>query len=169
MTIYEIRSEIDRLIEEAVDPETGLVAEDYIDRLNELQMSEREKEINCALAYKNRMANVDAINAEIEKLKKRAESEAKRAMSAYNYLEYCLHGETIEDDPRVQVKQMKSTVTIVDDEFVAWAKRHKRRDLLRIKPAPAPEANKAEIAKAIKAGQKLKYCRLESREKMKII
>ena len=169
MTIYEIRSEIDRLIEEAVDMETGVVAEDYIDKLNELNMIEREKEINCALAYKNRMANVEAINSEIERLKHRAEVEAKKALSAYNYLEYCLHGETIEDDPRVQVKYTKSTVTMTDDDFVAWAKRHKRRDLLRIKPKPEPEPNKAEIAKALKAGQQLSHCWQEAKTKMKII
>ena len=138
MTIYEIRSEIDRLIEEAVDPETGVLAEDYIDKLNALQMSEREKEINCALAYKNRMANVDAINVEIEKLKKKQKMQIEQIKADFD-----------PDSELMELKQSlnrkkKELLQANEDELDEIKESH-RREVIRLQKRNSTEIDEEKL------------------------
>lgn len=150
MTIYEIDTRIEEILNPKVDPETGeLLDEIDFDELEQLQMDRQTKIVNCLLAYKNMSAEADAIEAEAKKLTERAKKIRNRANGAYNYADRCLDGEEI-NDARVAAKYSTSMTTEVDEDFIVWAKNNGRTDLLRQKPAPDPEPNKAEIAKALK-------------------
>lgn len=151
MTIYEIDTRIEQILNPKVDPETGeLLDEIDFEELEQLQMDRQTKIVNCLLAYKNMSAEADAIEAEAKKLIERAKKIRNRANGAYNYADRCLDGEEI-NDARVATKYSTSTTTEVDTDFVAWAKASGRDDLLRQKPTPDPEPDKTKIANALKA------------------
>lgn len=155
MTVYEIDARIRELQNPQVDPETGeLLEEINFEELDALQMARGEKIVNCLLAFKNLSAEATAIEVEMENLKKRATRLRNRANGFLNYADYCLAGEEI-DDPRVATKYVTSKTTEVSDDFTEWALSSGRNDLVRQKPAPAPEPDKKAIAKAIKAGEDL--------------
>ena len=156
MTIYEIDSRIQEFMNAMVDPETGELLEDLdFSELEALQMARDEKVANCLLAYKNLNAEAAAIRAEMANLEKRAKRLENRANGFYNYADYCLAGSEF-NDPRVAAKYTQSKTTEVSADFLEWAALNGRQDLIRQKPAPAPEPNKTAIAKAIKAGEDLK-------------
>lgn len=169
MTIYEIDTRIEEILNPKVDPETGeLIDEIDFGELEQLQMDRQTKIINCMLAYKNMNAEADAIEAEAKKLTERARKIRNRANGAYNYADQCLDGEEI-DDPRVVGKYSSSKTTEVDADFIAWAKAKGREDLIRQKPAPDPEPDKKAILAALNMGDDLDgHAWREQHRKLKI-
>ena len=168
MTLYEINTRIEQITNPQVDPEPGELLEEIdFDELDALQMAQEEKEINCLLAYKNLVAEADAIAAEKDKLGAREQKIRNRALGLYKYIDRCLDGKQV-DDPRVAAKYTESQVTVADADFVKWALDNGHADLVRYKPAPDPEANRVAIKKALKAGAKLEHCGLENKRTLKI-
>lgn len=154
MTVFAIDKRISEILNPQVDPETGEVLDEIdFSELEQLQMDRQTKIVNCLLAYKNMTAEADAIEAEAKQMLKRAAKIRNRANGAYNFADYCLDGGEI-NDTRVVARYTTSQTTEVDEDFVEWAKNN-RHDLLRFKPTPEPEPDKAKILKAIKAGEDL--------------
>lgn len=171
MTIFEIDSRIKEILNPQIDPETGeILGEIDISELEKLQMDRQTKVVNCLLAYKNMSAEADAIEAEAKKLVERAKKIRSRANGAYNYADYCLNGDEV-NDPRVSAKYSTSQTTEVSLDFIEWA-RVARPDLIRQKPMPDPEPNKVEITKALKNAAEddelRKYAWREPHRKLKV-
>lgn len=156
MTIYQIDEALLELLNSSVDPETGECTFDE-EAFNALQMARDDKVKNIALFRKNEAAFVDDLDAEIDALKIRRDQHKRVVERMDKLLKYALNGEKFET-PEVLVKFTKSEQTVIEDEkqFIDWAVIHNLK-LLTIKPAPAATPNKAEIKKALKAGEKIPF------------
>lgn len=171
MTIYEIDSAIAALLDGAIDEETGEVMFDDAlnDKLQELNIAREEKIENCALAYKQYMAEVAAIKAEkkflcdpLDRRLKHLEASATRAAA---FLEYALGGETFKT-AKVNISYSKSESTEYDEEFLGWAKEHDA-EFPGILTPQEPKISKTEVKKYIKKGANILHAWLAS-GKMKI-
>ena len=155
MKLYELNQEIQRAWEACVDTETGEVTGD-LSVLDELMLARDVKIENTALLYKNILAELKAVLDEKAAFDKRAKSLKNRAESVRTYLENNLNGESFKT-PKTAISWRKSeSVEVPDIEKLD-------EDYLRFK---APEPDKTEIRKAIKAGVKVKGAYLV--EKMNI-
>lgn len=164
MTLYEISDAILRAMEEGTDPETGEISDELNGILDELEMARTEKRENIALYIKDLKAESDAITREIRALESRRYTKDRRAEWLESYLKDDLGGEPMET-ARVKVTYTKSTATVVTGDFVEWAQKHNRDDLLDYKP---PTARKAEIKKAIQNGEKIEGAFLLERRNIQI-
>ena len=149
MKIYEIDQQIERMIAEAVDPETGELNLDY-EALDALQMERAAKVENLALYIKNRTATAAALDAEIKALTARKEAAQGDADRCKDYLGYVLQGQKFET-PRVAVSFRRSQKVDLAPGWIDWAKDN-RADLLRQKE---PEADKVAIGKLLKSGEQI--------------
>ena len=150
--------EIDRGIEECIDPETGEIID--LEMLDHLIMERDRKIENVALWVKN-------LKAEAEALKKEKMVFADRQKAAENKirsLEYYLAratGYTPFKTDRVDIRYRKSDAVIQSD----GADLSKLpEELLNVTIAP----NKAEIKKALKAGEQVDGFTLETRQNIQI-
>lgn len=162
MIIYEIDREIEALLNEGVDPETGELMFDA-EKLESLQMARDAKIENLALAVKNLTAEADAIKAEKNALAERQKAAEKAADRAKKYLEFVLQGDSFKT-ARVAVSYRSSQRLEVDEQFIAWAKR-RCKDLLTYKE---PEPNKAAIKEALKRNEKVPHVQMVTVQNMQI-
>ena len=157
MRIYEIDREIERILLDAVDEETGEVKEGVLEQINALQMERETKVENLALAYKNLKAEANAIKAEEDVLAKRRKSIESKAENAKKYLEQVTGGENFRS-PRAVVSYRVSQSVKTDDGFEAWASANAPQ-FLRVKTEP----NRTAIGEALKSGQAVEHaCIVES-------
>ena len=152
MKLYEIDITIDKLMDEAVDPETGEINEDVYKRIEALQMEKDNKVEYIGLCIKNDLAESAAIKEEMKKLRRRAEICENRAARSKDFLGYILKGEKF-TSARCSVSYRKSKA--VDVEPDAW--QFLPEQYLRMKQ---PEPDKKAIGDALKAGQTLPGCKL---------
>lgn len=123
-----------------IDPETGEVnVEEY-----EAYMKDREERIeNLGLWIKNFDSFASQLKEEEANLKARREAiERKRARLA-EILQALLEGEKYQSS-KLDISYRKSTAVKISDEeeFVEWARNHKRDDLLNY---PKPKPSKTDI------------------------
>lgn len=151
-TPYFIDSRIEEIIDEAIDPETGeVIDEEALDAIAALQEQKDDAIEQMGLYYKDMMAEVDAVKAEAKKLTDRAKAVENRAETVKKYLVRALDGKKFKT-PRLSVSYRKSEQTVVDDlskipyEYLKW------KD---------PDADKAAIKKAIKAGEEVPGAHIE--------
>ena len=162
MKIYEIDKEIEALLNEAVDPETGELTVDT-DKLEALQMERDRKVENLALAVKNLTAEAAAIKAERDALYDRQRAAEKGAARAKQYLEFVLAGDSFKT-AKVAVSYRSSQRLEVDEGFIAWAKR-RAKDLLLVKE---PEPNKTAIKELLKKNGKVPHAQIVTVQNMQI-
>lgn len=120
MKLYEINTEIDKAIETMmanVDPETGEVRQEDLDRLGELQIARDEKLENIGCYIKNLEAEAKAIKEEEQALKKRRESKEHQAESLAKYITQMLGGEKWESS-RVAFTFRKSKAVVIDEAYI---------------------------------------------------
>ena len=151
-TLYEISSEILG----CVDPETGeIIDEEKLERLN---MEFDQKVENVALWIKNLLADAASIKAEADALTSRRKVYENQANRLKEYLSKYLGGQKF-STPRVSISYRKSeTVDVADINDVP-------KEFLRYAD---PEADKVKIKEALKAGKKLKGCRLVEKQNLQI-
>ena len=151
MTIYEIDKQIEELLENSVDPETGelLIADEELDRL---QMAREEKIENIALLIKNRTAEAKAIKEEADKLEARAKAAENAVNRLKEYLKYALKGEKFKTT-RVSIYYTSRESVFFNDEtaFIEWAKIH---DDSLLKYAE-PTINKTAVKEKLEADAEL--------------
>lgn len=165
MTLYEINRQIEETMESCVDPETGEISEEVIQRLSELQMAKDEKVENVALWHKNLLAESKAIADEIKALQERKKSLEKKMQWQENYLEWALEGQKFES-PKVAITYRKSTAVEIEDldKFIAGYKDNP--DLVTTKIDYAP--NKTNIKAILKEGTQIDGAWLIERQNMQI-
>lgn len=142
MKIYEIDAAIEALVDE-----NGEITD--FEEFERLVMERGKKIENCALAYKNYIAESKALKEEADALLKRAKTCENKAESFKNFCGYVLRGEKFET-PKVQIRyRASSSVSIEDDaKFVDWAEAN-NEDLLTYKVS----INKTAVKEALKNGE----------------
>lgn len=148
MKLYEIEQQI----LDCIDDETGEIMD--FERLNALHMERIKKLENVALAYKNYLAEAAALKAEKEAFQEREERAKKKAEYLKGYLAYVLDGAKFKTT-LVEVSFRKSEAVVVDCDAGTLPK-----EFQTVKP---PEPNKTAIKAALKAGQEVTGCRIETR------
>lgn len=136
MTLYEI----DRQIEDLIDPETGEIT-DYA-ALDALTMAREDKIRQIVYARRNALADLTAVGAEIARLKKIEEILGNRVQSIDGYLKYALNGEKYKDETTTIYYRKTTAVVVADDavvpeEFLRYGK---------------PTVNKTALGEAIRGG-----------------
>ena len=158
MTLYEIDANIEQLVLEAVDPETGEINETAYTALDTLQMQREEKVENILLWIKNLLAEAEALKAEKKAFADRQAAAEKKAESLTRYISGVLNGEKYKTD-RVAVSWRKSETV----EYTGDAK-SLPEGLVRIKY----EADKTAIKQALKAGLMVPGAELVERQNIQI-
>lgn len=149
--------EIDRQIADCIDAETGEVFD--FERLNELAIEREAKIEGVALAYKNYMAEADALKAEKDAFAEREARVRGRADGLKGYLAQALQGQKFAT-ARVEIGFRRSQAVVVTCD-----PRELPADLQKVRQ---PEADKTAIKAALKAGRKVAGCRIEERMNISI-
>ena len=149
--------EIDRQIMDCIDTETGEIID--FDRLNELTMERGAKIEGIALAYKNYLAEADALKAEKDTFAERETRARSQADGLKNYLARTLQGERF-TTARVDIGFRRSQAIIVDCDPSSLPD-----NLKKVRPA---EPDKTAIKAAIKAGRSVPGCHIEERMNINI-
>lgn len=159
-TIYEIDADIASCIREEIDPETGEILEVVVDseKLNKFEMEREQKLEGVALWYKETLAMADALKKEKANIDKRKKQAENLAESLREYLSFHLEGKPFET-PKVKMSYRSSEQVVIDDIDFIPEKYLKVAD-------PTPDKNA--LKKAIKNGDKIAGCHLESKRNLNI-
>ena len=160
MTLYEINAQLEELIANSVDPETGELVIDPA-ALDDLNLEREEKVEGIALYIKDLKATAAAIKAEMDNLKARYDSAKNKAERLTDYLKENLHGEKF-STPKVAISYRNSTSVEINPGIFFTPANEK---YFRLKD---PEADKKAIADAIKAGETIEGAELISKQSMTI-
>ena len=161
MNLYEIDNAIEQAFTQAIDPETGEINEEYMKRLDELEMQRDQKVENIACFIKNLRADAAALKAEKEALQKRQKAAEAKAESLTRYLSAYLAGAKF-SSPKASVTWRKTTRVEMDPGVNILSIPN---DYLRFKD---PELDKTKAAAALKAGEIIEGLHLEESQSMTI-
>lgn len=140
MTLYEIQQEIALALEECTDIDTGEIVD--FDRIHALNLKLDEKLENIALALKNARAELEAFKVEKQAFDVKIKRVNKRIEGLSAYLDTSLDG--------TPFKTSKVSITYRKTSKLEIAQSAKiPEEYLRYS---APEPNKVELTKAVKAG-----------------
>ena len=145
MKLYEINQTLERLLEldeeRLVDTETGEILS--AEQVDELVMAREEKIEGCLLFVKNKLAEAEALKAEIEKLTARMKAAKNKADWCKEYVRLELNGEKF-STAKVAVSYGKSKLVHIDEESAL------PEEFVRTKVTV--EADKVALKKALEAG-----------------
>lgn len=172
MSIYEVCETIKTILETgfALDYETGEVVEgaDMEKILADLEMEKTAKIEGLACYAKNLLSEAAELKAEEASLKNRRQQKEKKAESIKGFLGRLMaaYGDKKIETTRAVVQiRASQAVEIVDPKaFLNYAK-FQDESLVRIK---APEPNKEEIKRRLKAGEDVPGAVLVERESLSI-
>lgn len=158
--IYPISEAIDRLLESAVDEETGELKfpdEELEAKIEELQMSFDEKVDSLCCAAKNAKAMAADIKDEKMRLAKRQKSEENASERAKRFLAYLLKGEKFKS-ARHNIYYLSSQELVIDDreKLIAWAKINAPGFLNE------PTLREADIKQALKNGCDIPFVHIQN-------
>ena len=160
MNLYWVDNAIYKLYDEFVDPDTGGLTdpEAFAARYAELSISREEIIENTLLMYKNCIADAAAIAEEIKVLKERKDAIERKAERFKTDAADALGGEKFQT-AKVAVAWRPSTAVEVDESLCP-------KKYMRKKVVIAPD--KLSITAALKAGAKIKGCKLVERMNMSV-
>ena len=163
MNLYEIDRQIQELIENSVDPETGELTLDP-DALDALQMEREAKIENLACYVKNLTAGAKAMREEeiaLADRRRKAEAKAERLKA---YLSDALAGEKFSTS-RVAISWRKTNAVRVDENLFLSSTAN---ELIPGAITYEPKISKTAIKKAIEQGQTVIGAELVSNMSMSI-
>lgn len=160
MNLYWINNAIYKLYDEFVDPDTGEISDpdEFAARYAALDISREEIIENTLLMYKNCIADAAAIAEEIKVLKERKDAIERKAERFKTDAADALGGEKFQT-AKVAVAWRPSTAVEVDESLCP-------KKYMRKKVVIAPD--KLSITAALKAGAKIKGCKLVERMNMTV-
>ena len=161
--LYEIDKDIEDLIAESIDPETGELVID--ERLDILQLERETKLESVILYYKDVVAELEAVLKEIKTLEDRADSLANTRDGLRGYLTKALDGKKF-STPRCEANFRKSESVETDDEFCEWAVGAGRYEFVIHKEYD--HADKTKIRTFLKNGGELEHCKLVEKNNITI-
>lgn len=151
--------DIDEIITQCVDPETGEVDTTKLDALT---MERNTKLENLTLWYKDLEAEEKAVKAEADSLKLRAERLEKKAENIKTYLYMQLKGEKFKT-PKCSVGYRTSKVVYIDPELDLDSLPEEYKQMkIEVK------ADKKKIKSAIESGEQVNGCELLERKNLQI-
>lgn len=150
MTLYDI----DQRIADLIDPDTGEIT-DYA-ALDALQMAREDKIRQIVYARRNALADLNAVSAEIARLKKIEETLGNRVESIDGYLKYALNGEKYKDETTT-IYYRKTTAVVVSDDAVV------PEEFLRYSK---PTVNKTALGEALRGGMVIPGASIETHVSM---
>ena len=159
--LFEINTELQRLWDAAVDPETGELNEEILADFEALEMDRTTKIENIACWIKNLKSDAEAIKAEAKAMADRAKSAERKAESLKEYLEAALQGEKF-STAKVAISWRRVQAVEVDDEEIAQLPEQYVRRKISVEP------DKTAIKDALKSGEIIEGCRLVERQSMSI-
>ena len=162
MKLYEIKAELEELVEKAlIDEETGEILDiDGLNRLDELEMAFDEKVGNLACLIKNKKAEAEAIKAEKMMLEKRQKVTEHEVDRLKDYLAKMLNGKKFKDS-RCSISYRRS-------ERVDFADNFNFDTLPDYMKKVTIEPKKTEIKEFLKAGGEIEGVRIEENTSMTI-
>lgn len=160
MNLYWVNNAIYKLYDEFVDPDTGEISDpdEFAARYAALDISREEIIENTLLMYKNCIADAAAIAEEIKVLKERKDALERKAERFKTDAADALSGEKFQT-AKVAVAWRPSTAVEVDESLCP-------KKYMRKKVVIAPD--KLSITAALKAGAKIKGCKLVERMNMTV-
>lgn len=162
MTLYEIKENLQQVLDGAVDEETGELLIDF-EELEKATNDFNEKVEACGCYYKGLLAEIKAYKEEEDRLAKRRKALSNKADNLLNYIKFCLDGEKF-SCPQFDVKYGKSKETVIDrDKFLLWAL-DGHEDLLKISYEPSKTA----IKNAIANGENVPFAEIVEKTNMSI-
>jgi hypothetical protein len=146
--LFEIADQIENILadETMVSRETGEISEAAIEALTKLEMARDEKALAIARYCIGEVAEGKAVKAQADRLAKRAQAHANRADRLKRYIEAFLPEGTKLRDDVVNLYWSRSSSVFVPaaPELASWPEQFVR---------VTREADKSELAKALKAGE----------------
>ena len=162
--LYPKNEMIERIMEDAVDPETGELSyteDELAERIAAVEMEFDEKIKALRNSYLDDTLDAECISAEAgalwklwQEASKRATAKKNRAERTKRFVAWLLKGEKYEKDG-VKVSYTKRMNTVIDDGFIEWAKKNAPEYLKE------PEVKKADITAALKLGKQIEFARQE--------
>ena len=159
--LFEINTELQRLWDAAVDPETGELNEEILADFEALEMDRTTKIENIGCWIKNLKSDAEALKAESKAMETRAKSAERKAESLKEYLEAALQGEKF-STAKVAISWRRVQAVEVDDAEVAQLPEQYVRRKISVEP------DKTAIKDALKSGEIIEGCRLVERQSMSI-
>ena len=171
--LYEIQSDLEHILENGfiVDPETGEITDntDAEKRLEELQIERDQKIEGIACYIKDLRGDIAKLKAEEMALAKRRKEKENKAESISRFLLRCMSNMDMKkvETARAVVQVRPSQAVEITDEFLlsVFAAETQNNALFRSK---APEPNKEEIKRMLKAGKDVPGAKLVIRESVNI-
>lgn len=161
MSLYSLSQDLQNALDNLVyDEETGEILSGW-EAVEALDMALDKKLENCALAYKNCLADVAAIAGEIKSFQKRKKSAENTAERLKNSIQ-----KTMEDTGKTKFETTRAALSFRQSESVNFTdKKAIPPEFMRQKD---PEPDKTAIKKAIKAGQAVPGAELISNRNLQI-
>lgn len=161
MKIFEINENINYILSNFLDEETGELNESVLDDLNKLELEKETKCLNLAKYVKQLQVEHDGIKSVKDDLNKRQSALKKKIEGIKNYLSYAAAGENYKDS-EITISWRKSVsvnsnidenIHMIPSEF--------------LEPQP-DKILKALISKALKAGRGVEGAFLEEKNNIQI-
>lgn len=162
MRLYEINSEIENLILNATDPETGEISESALEELINLNMEKEQKMENLLLYIKDLKTFKNNLKEEKANITDRMAKVDNKITNLENFAQHMLNGEKF-NTTKVAVSYRKSKSVELKDNFLDWAIDN-CKSLVRTKY----EADKTKITELLKQGEEVPYAELVEKTSMTI-
>ena len=147
LKLYEYDELIAEAYERAIDPETGEIIDDVAhELLGQLEAGRDEKIENTLLWYKSIKAEAEAVKAEAKKLTERAKALENRAENIKGFVQRHLYGE--------KFKTARCSVSYRETDSVEYSGDVEKLPENCIRRT-APEVDKMELKKLLKAGKEI--------------
>src|SRR3990172_6443206 len=118
MRLFEIQDEIEVLLAEGSDPETGEIAQQTLEALAVLEGARERKILDLACYVRGEVSEAEAVAEQAKRLQERAQRHQRRADRLARFLEERIlgRGEKLRDE-RVEVSWRKSSAVVIEDEL----------------------------------------------------
>lgn len=166
MKLYELVGQYRAL--EALESSEDIPPEVIRDTLEGLEGQLQEKATNVALFIRNLVSTADAIYEAANKMRERADRLKARSDALYEYLLFNMQASGISkiESPYFSLIVKKNPPTVVIDNEADIPSDYKVTP--PAPPPPPPRVDKAEIARAFKAGKVVPGCHVEQRERLEV-
>ena len=165
MTLYEIDKALEDLVNQTVDPETGVFDGDS-SAWEELVMAREKKIENTALYIKNLKTVIEDMKEEEAHLRRRREVLENKCGWLWKNLQASLGGQTFETArASIRFKQNPPSVAIQDpDKAMAWAQ-ESCPDAIQFS---RPTLSKGTLLRMLKDGEEIPGCELVQNVRMEV-
>lgn len=156
--------QIDQSILDCIDCETGEIVD--IERLDNLILERNLKLENVALWIKNLLSDAEAYKIEKNAFDEREKRARNKAESLKKWLSQALSGEKFQTNKvQISFRKSKAVEFANEDDFIYWAQKNNRDDLLTFKE---PSVNKTNIRRELENGNVIEGVEIVERQNISI-